>query len=144
MAGIALFSGPQDPSQLENLLNQIILATNPYVTGTSPIPSFVTTATTAANLPAFGTVILGSTVASAAYVLPAPVKGQSVELVTQTTKAATVTLASGTFNKNHTKLTLKTTTGNTVLQASVQLTGLSTSVWGITGFAGSATSVKST
>lgn len=138
---LPLFSGPQDPSQLEALLNQIILAVNPVLNGSTPVPNSVVTGTTAATLQGFGTVILGSTVASAAYVLAAPVRGQQVELVTETTKAATVTLVSGTFNKNHTKLTLKTTTGITALQQAVTLTGLSTLVWAITSAAGS---VKST
>ena len=141
MTQLALLSGPQDPSQLDATINILIESLNPVLAGTSPVLSNVVTGTTSATLQGFGTVILGSTVASAAYVLAAPVRGQQVELITQTTKACTVTLVSGTFNKTHTKLTLKTTTGTTALQQAVTLTGLSTSVWGITSAAGS---VKST
>lgn len=142
MSTIALLSGAQDPSQLNNVVNSLIGQINGYVTGATPTISPVVTGTTSANLPNFGVVILGSTVAGATYVLSRPVVGQSVQLVSQSTKSQTVTiLAAGTFNKSHTKLTFKTTTGTTALQQAISLVGETTSIYAITGAAGS---VKST
>lgn len=146
MSTIALITGPQDPSQLDNSLNSLIAQLNGYLTGSTPLVNPIVAGSTTGSLPTSGVVTLGSSGAahSATYSLPRPTAaqiGQSVQLITTTTNSQLVT---GLFNKSHTKITMKTTAGNTVLQAAVSLVALSTSAWGITGFAGSATSVKST
>lgn len=141
---LPLLTGPQDPSQIDALLNALIIAVNPVITGVTPAAQPVTAGTTSANLPNYGLVTLASTVASAAYVLGRPVPGVPVELVSITTKSQTVTiLGGGTFNKSNTKLTFKTTNGAAgaeVWQAA-SLIGLTTSVYAITGLSGT---VKST
>lgn len=132
---LPLFSGAQDPSQLENLINQVITYLNNGFSGATPQTVPVVAGTTSANLPANGTVTLSSTVASAIYTLTAPVRGQTVALVTVSTKSQTVR---GLFNNGNTALTFKTTRGaggREVWQA-VTLRGLSTAAWGIIGMSG--------
>lgn len=147
MAGIPLFSGPQDPSQLQNLLNQVLTTIGGYV---APLPGQsgpitpIQAGTTSANLPASGLVTLSSTVASAQYTISRPILGQTVKLVTITTKAQTVAAPTGvTFNKGNTKLTFKTTNGAAGVEVwqAAELTALSTSVWALTGSIGT---IKST
>lgn len=139
VSGIPLFSGPQDPSQLDALLNQVITWANGAITGSSPTGSAVTAGTTAVSLPTFGVVTLSSTVASAAYTLPGPTNaqiGQTVSLVTVSTKTQTV---AGKFNNANTKLTFKTTRGAAGVEAwqAATLTALSTTLgWGMTGSVG--------
>lgn len=135
---IPLLSGPQDPSQLDNLLNQLIIQINGYVSGTTPQTVQISTATTSAAIAASGTVILGSTVSNALYAMAAPVKGQTVRLITNSTKGARI---GGLFNKTKTLITLLTTAGAKLAQPAVVLTGLSSSAWGISAVAGN---VKST
>lgn len=133
---LPLLTGPQDPSQIDALLNSIILAVNPVITGATPAAQPITSGTTSANLPNYGLVTLASTVASAAYVLGRPVPGVPVELVSITTKSQVVTiLGGGTFNKSNTKLTFKTTNGASGVEVwqAVSLVGLTTSVYAIVG-----------
>lgn len=144
---IALLSGPNDPSQLQNALNALITTLNGMIGGTPGGPGVVTalqSGTTGSNLPTSGLVTLASTVAGAAYVLPNPtpgILGQTVQLVTISTKSQTV---AGRFNSGNTKLTFKTTrgTGGSETFQSAILTALSTALgWAITSLSGT---VKST
>lgn len=135
---VALFSGPQDVSQLDSLLNTLVNAINAAASGAAPTTVPVVAGTTAAALPASGVVLLGSTTAGAAYTLSAPVRGQSVRLINGSTKNCTI---AGLFNKTKTKLTLTSTTGAKLPQLAAALIGLSTAAWGIYAVAGN---VKST
>lgn len=130
---LALFSGPQDVSQLDSLLNTLVNAINANSSGASPQTNPVVTGTTSAALPASGVVLLGSTTAGAAYTLAAPVRGQSVRLINGSTKNCTI---AGLFNKTKTKLTLTSTTGAKIAQLAVTLVGLSTAAWGVSSVAG--------
>jgi hypothetical protein len=143
MAGIALLSGPQDPSQLEALLNQLITQMNGYFLGTTPEVLPVTKGTTSTPLPGFGSITVNSTTRTAGttgrYMISAPVPGQTLSITDLSTVTATIT---GLFARNKTKLTLKSTAALSAggKLASVILTGLSTSAWGITsGFGNVAT-----
>lgn len=144
LAGIPLFTGPQDPSQLDALLNQVIVAANGAITGSSPTGSQLTAGTTAANLPTFGVVTLSSTVANAAYTLPGPTNaqlGQMVELVAISTKSQTVALK---YNTTKTKLTFVSTAALATAQRLPAVTLFAASTtrgWVATGMVGS---VKST
>ena len=135
MVGIALFSGPQDPSQLEALLNQLIVSANGYFLGTTPEVLPVTKGTTSTPLPGFGAMTVNSTTRTAGttgrYTLSAPVTGQTLSIQSLSTVAATVT---GLFERGKTKLTFKSTaalSAGAKLPA-VILTALSTSSWGVT------------
>lgn len=139
VSGIPLFSGPQDPSQIENLLNQVIAQANGAITGSSPTGQQIVAGTTAANLPTFGVVTLSSTVANAAYTLPGPTNaqiGQTVELVSVSTKNQTV---AGKFVGSKTKLTFKSTAAlaSAIRLPAVTLTAISTALgWANTGMVG--------
>lgn len=131
---IPLFTGPQDPSQLDNLLNQVIVGLNGFVTGTTPETVQVSAASTAAAIPNFGQFTLNSTTRTAGttgrYTLSAPIRGQQVILTSLSTVKSTVT---GVFERGKTKLSLISTA---TLAAgaklpSVILTGLSTAGWGV-------------
>jgi hypothetical protein len=135
---ISLFSGPQDVSQLDSLLNTLVNAINAGFSGATPTTNPVVTGTTSAALPASGVVLLGSTTAGAAYTMSAPVRGQSVRLINGSTKNCTI---AGLFNKTKTKLTLTSTTGAKIAQMAVSLVGPSTAAWGVSSVAGN---VKST
>jgi hypothetical protein len=139
---IALVSGPQDPSQLDNLINSLIGSLNGYLTGSTPLTVPVVNGTTGANLPNSGVVTIST--ATGNMVLSRPIPGQEVDIITQSTKSMTVTiLGGGTFNKTHTKLTFKTTNaaGGANVQQAVSLVGLTTSIYGIKAVIGT---VKST
>lgn len=134
---IATLTGPQDPSQLDNIVNQIILAVNGYVTGVTPEVVVVSAGSTAGNLPTAGAVTLNSTTRTSGttgrYTLPAPTAaqiGQQLSLTSLSTVQATVT---GKFEKIKTKLTLKSTAALSAGAKfpSVMLTALSTSAWGV-------------
>lgn len=132
---IALLSGPQDPSQLESTINSLINSLNGYLFGTSAQTASVVNGTTSANLQAYGVVILASTVAGAQYKLPPPPAiGQSVRLVSKSTLSQTVTLTSGYFFSNRTKLTFKTT--NVGVPEAIELVGRSSTIWAISAAAG--------
>ena len=133
MAGISLLSGPQDPSQLDATINQIITTINGFLTGSSALTSAVANGTTSANLPSSGIVVLASTHASAAYTMSAPVQGNTVMLVNGSTQNYTI---AGKFNKTHTKLTATSTSGAKIAQIAAILGGLSTSAWGVMAAAG--------
>lgn len=134
MSNLATQSGPQDVSQLQATVNALTVAINGLLSGTTPIVSALVNGTTSAILPAYGKIILASTVAAAAYKLAAPVPGQTVKLISKSTKSQTVTLVSGNFVDTRTKLTFKTT--NVGIPQSIELIGLSTAVWGVSGAAG--------
>lgn len=138
---IALLSGPQDPSQLNNTINALIGSLNGYLNGSTPVSSPVVNGTTGATLPDYGIVTIST---GTNYVIQRPLPGVQVEIITQSTKQMFVTvLGGGTFNKNKTKLTFKTTNaaGGANVQQSAILTGLTTSIYSISSVVGS---VKST
>lgn len=77
MAGLALLSGPQDPSQLDATLNSIITSTNGFLLGQSPMYNnlgVVTSSSTATVQSGFGYLELNST-RSKTYKIAAPQAG---------------------------------------------------------------------
>lgn len=133
---IALLSGPQDPSQLDAVINSILAQINPVLNGSVPTQSAVVNGTTLANLPNFGVVTIST---GTNYVLGRPVPGQEVDLITQSTKQMFVTiLGGGTFNKGNTKMTFKTTSGagGAEVWQAASLVGLTTSIYGIKSISG--------
>ena len=142
MAQIALLTGPQDPSQLDATINQLIEAINPFLNGVTPILGPVVAGSTAANLAASGTVQLNSTTRAAGttgrYTLSAPVRGQVVFLKNLSTSQAFVT---GVFERSKTKLTLAKSTAAlaTAKLPGVILAAVSTSAWNLIGSYGPVT-----
>lgn len=131
---IPLLTGPQDPSQLDQVINALIAQINPVLAGSVAVPQAVTAGSTTGTLPNFGQVTLNSTTRTSGttgrYKLPAPVPGYQLFLTSLSTVQATV---SGLFERSKTKLTLKSTAALASAKLpSVFLTGLSTSAWGVT------------
>lgn len=139
---ISLLSGPQDPSQLDAVVNNLITNINSYVAGTSPLAVPVSAASTASAISASaGQVTVNTTTRTAGttglYTIAAPVAGQTVKITCPSTVKARIT---GLFSRSKTKLTLSTTAAlATAKLPSIILTGLSTSAWGLTAAYGSVT-----
>ena len=143
MAGIALTSGPQDPSQLEAQINALITSLNSYLTGGTAITSSVSAASTGTAIAAAaGQVNLNSTTRAAGttgrYTIAAPVAGYTITLKNLSTSAALIT---GLFERSKTKLTMAKSTASlaTAKLPGVLLRGLSTSAWAIIGTYGPVT-----
>jgi len=115
---IALLSGPQDPSQLDAVINSLINSINGYVGGTTALTAGITPGTTSADLAAFGTVTLTSTSATASYLLSPPALGQTVTIVATLSSTGNQTVAidstSVTYNTTGTANLLFTTAGQSV------------------------------
>jgi hypothetical protein len=145
MAGttIATFTGPQDPSQLDNLLNQVINAINGYVTGSTPIVGVVSVGSTTGNLPTSGTVILNSTTRTAGttgrYAIANPTAAQVGQVVNLFCASTVKAIVTGTFDKAKTKLTFASTTAAKNRPAGT-LSAVSTSQWALISVAGPLTS----
>lgn len=93
MAGIALLSGPQDPSNLEAQLNSLITSMNAFLLGTSATLSqlsVVTSSSTGAVQANFGVLELNSTRAKT-YKIAAPGVGSGIgaELIVFNNKKST-------------------------------------------------------
>lgn len=134
---IALLTGAQDPSQLNNTVNALIVQINGFVNGTTPTPIPVVNGTTAANLPSYGVVTISTGTGN--YTLSRPIPGVEVDIITQSTKAMTLIIAGGgTFNKGNTKMTFKTTNGAAGVEVwqAAALVGLTTSIYGIVAVSG--------
>lgn len=134
---IALISGPQDPSQLDALINQLIGNVNSFLTGsggnvlTTPVSAASTAAAIAATA---GAVTVNTTTRTAGttglYNVAAPVAGVTLKITCPSTVKARIT---GLFARSKTKLTLSTTASlATAKLPSLILTGRSTSVWDVT------------
>ena len=130
---IALLSGPQDPSQLDATINALITAINGYTSGSTPLVTPVTAASTATAIsPSAGQVTVNTTTRTAGttgrYSLTAPAfVGQTIKITSLSTVKATIT---GAFERSKTKLSLSSTAAlaSTNL-ASVILTAQTTSSW---------------
>lgn len=134
--GIALLSGPQDPSQLDAVVNQLIENINAYLAGTggSVITVPVSAASTATSIsPTSGQVTVNTTTRTAGttgrYTVTAPsAAGQVLKITSLSTVQATIT---GAFSRSRLKVTMKTTAALTSAAKlpSMILTALSTSQW---------------
>src|ERR1051325_3451788 len=141
---ISLLSGPQDPSQLDAVINSLINSINAYLAGTGG--SVITVPVSAAST---GTAIAGTagkvTVTTTTrpagstglYTSAAPVPGVEVEITCPSTVKPRIT---GLFARSKTKLTMSTTASlATAKLPSIILTARSTSVWDLTAAYGSVT-----
>jgi hypothetical protein len=141
---ISLLSGPQDPSQLDAVINSLINSINAYLAGTggSVITVPVSAASTGTAIAATaGKVTVNTTTRTAGttglYTIAAPVAGVQVEITCPSTVKARIT---GLFARSKTKLTMSTTASlATAKLPSIILTGRSTSVWDLTAAYGSVT-----
>lgn len=139
---ISLITGPQDPSQLDALLNTVINSANAFLTGiggnvlTVPV-SAASTAT--AISPTAGAVSLNSTTRTAGttgrYSLTNPsYAGEMLRIKNLSTVKAVIT---GAFERSKTKLSLSSTAALASCNLpGVILTALSTSAWGISASTG--------
>ncbi len=132
MAAIPLLSGPQDPSQLENVVNTLITQLNAALTGVSPTNG-ITANTTGQAIAGVGNVTINTTTrattSTGRYTISAPVAGRTVGIKNLSTIKATIT---GLFERGKTKLTLSSTAAlASVNLPGVMLVGLSTSAWGV-------------
>lgn len=129
---ISLISGPQDPSQLENTINTLIVSLNNTLTGVTPAQG-VTANTTGQTIGGLGNVTINTTTrattSTGRYTIAAPVAGRQVVIKNLSTIKATIT---GLFERGKTKLTMTSTAalGSANLPG-VILRGLSTSAWGV-------------
>lgn len=132
MATITLLSGPQDPSQLENTINTLIVALNGALTGQSPTNG-VSAQSTAGAITGYGSVTLNTTTRTAGttgrYAIAAPVAGRTQIIKNLSTVKATIT---GLFERGKTKLSLTSTAALASANLpGVMLRGLSTSAWAV-------------
>ncbi len=130
---ISLLSGPQDPSQLDAVINGVIVQVNAVLTGVTPARA-VSAASTAVAIAGTGGITLNTTTRAAGttgrYSIAAPVSGRTVSLKNLSTSAATVT---GLFERSKVKLTLAKSTAAlaTAKLPGVMLRGISTSAWAL-------------
>ncbi len=130
---IALITGPQDVSQLDSVLNGLIVQINSGFSGATPgaAPS---AGSTSVAITGYGTVTVNTTTRAAGttgrYSLAAPVAGRNLAIKNMSTSAATIT---GVFERSKIKLTLAKSTAvlATAKLPGVMLRGLSTSAWAI-------------
>ena len=128
----ALQTGPQDPSQLQALINQLTTALNGYATGATPVSLPVVAGTTTANLPASGVVTLSTTSTTSTYKLSSPTIGQLVTLFCK--KSTTAGSAGHVVTMASTLVTLSTTFKKIVMKTknmAITLVGLSSTSWGV-------------
>lgn len=137
---ISLISGPQDPSQLEALLNSLIVQINNTNNGTTPANP-VSAASTASSISGGGAVTVNTTTRTAGttgrYSIAAPVSGRMTVISNNSTVKATIT---GLFSRGRTKISLTSTASLAAggKLASVILRGISTSAWAINASHGNA------
>jgi hypothetical protein len=130
---ISLITGPQDPSQLDAVINGVIVQVNNQFSGQTASVS-VSAQSTLSALSGYGAVTVNTTTRTAGttgrYSIAAPVSGRVMTISSQSTVPATIT---GLFNRGRTKVTLKTTAALTAgaKLPSVILRGLSTSAWAV-------------
>jgi hypothetical protein len=137
MSQIALLTGPQDPSNLDAVVNSVIAQINGYLSGVTPIVTQVSAAsTTGTAISAVGLTTLTTTKASDTYTLASPVIGQQkILFCTKTTTGAThmaITMASTAVRLSTTIKKIIFATKNQCLT----LIGLSSTTWGITSNVG--------
>lgn len=130
---ISLISGPQDPSQIDNTLNGLIVQINSGFSGSTPGTS-PSAGSTSVAITGYGIVTVNTTTRAAGttgrYSLAAPVAGRSISIKNLSTSAATIT---GLFERSKVKLTLAKSTAvlATAKLPGVMLRALSTSAWGL-------------
>ena len=137
---ISYISGPQDPSQLENYLNQVITAVNAVLIGSTPA-STPTAQSTAQTIAGYGVVTVNTTTRTASstgrYTIAAPIAGRQVIIKSLSTVKATIT---GLFERSKVKITMSTTASlATAKLPSVILRAISTSAWALVGAYGPVT-----
>ncbi len=96
----------------------------------------VTTATTSANLPAFGTVILPAASTAAAYTIDDPIAGLEVTLIQDNTTTTGFTVTTATTGVSYNEAGNRIATFNGADDAIV-LRALSTTRWGVVSNVGS-------
>lgn len=138
---ISLITGPQDPSQLDAIVNALIVQINNTLNGTTPASS-VSAASTASAISGIGSAMTLNTTTRTAgttgrYSISAPVNGRTITLSSNSTVKATIT---GSFSRGRTKISLITTASLAAgaKLPSVILRGISTSAWAIAASHGNA------
>lgn len=130
---IALLSGPQDPSQLDAVLNGLIVQINNGLSGATPSAS-PSAASTGAAIAGYGTITVNTTTRAAGttgrYAIAAPVPGRALAIKNLSTSQATIT---GLFERSKVKLTLAKSTAvlATAKLPGVMLRAISTSAWAL-------------
>lgn len=138
MALIPLISGPQDPSQLDAVVNSLISQINAANTGQSPTNG-ISAQSTAGAIAGFGSAVTVNTTTRTAgttgrYTIAAPVAGRVQIIKNLSTVKATIT---GLFERGKTKISMTSTAALASANLpGVILRGLSTSAWGVVGQTG--------